>query len=134
MAKKEVSIEKQESKELESAERTRSGKVFVPPVDIIETPNDLRLLVDMPGVEKDAINITLEQDILTIEGFVEPERPAGFELEYSEYEVGDYQRSFNLSSTIDKDKIEASFNNGVLELFLPKTEVEKPKKINISSN
>jgi HSP20 family molecular chaperone IbpA len=134
MAKKEVSIEKQESKELESVERTRSGKVFVPPVDIIETDKDLRLLVDMPGVDKDAINITLEQDILTIEGFVEPEKLEGFELEYLEYEVGDYHRSFNLSSSINKAKIEASFKNGVLELLLPKTELEKPKRINITSN
>jgi len=65
---------------------------------------------------------------------VEAEPLEGYELEYQEYEVGDYQRSFTLTEKINRDKIEATFKNGVLELHLPKAEPAKPKKISIKSS
>lgn len=131
MANKDTQIQKQESKDLSSVERTRWGKVFTPPVDIIETENSLKLFADMPGVDKDSINITIEHDTLTIRGNVDTTPVEGLELEYAEYEIGDFQRSFNLNDTIDQEKIEANYKDGVLELILPKSEKAKPMTIKV---
>jgi HSP20 family molecular chaperone IbpA len=134
MATNDKQVQKQESKDLQSAERTRWGKVFSPAVDIMETKNDLRLFADMPGVDQKSINITVDQGVLTIQGNVDTEPIEGYELDYQEYDVGDYQRTFTLTDSVDQDKISANFNNGVLELTLPKAEEAKPKKIDIKVN
>ncbi len=132
--KQSARIQKREKEGLEYVERTRAGKVFVPPIDIMETKDDIILFADMPGVDEKSIDITLEQDVLTIEGRVEPMVPEGFDLTYCEYEVGDFQRSFTLTVTIDRNKIEATYKNGVLELRLPKAEPAKSRKINVKVN
>ena len=131
MAANDKQIQKQESRDLQSAERTRWGKVFSPAVDILETKNDLRLYADMPGVDQKTISITVDKGILMIEGNVDTEPIEGYELEYKEYDIGDYQRSFTLADTVDQDKISANFVNGVLELILPKAEEAKPRKIEV---
>jgi len=132
IAEKEKSIlKKQESENTDTIERTRSGKVFVPAVDIFETENDVIVMADMPGANEKSIEITLEQNVLTIQARVEEYAPEGFDLQYREYDTGDYQRSFNLPDTINRDKIDAKFTNGVLKLILPKTEPAKPKKIEV---
>jgi HSP20 family protein len=132
--KQDTRIQKREKEGMEKVERTRAGKVFVPPIDIVETNEDIVLIADMPGVEQKSIDITVEQDVLTIEGRVEPLIPEGYDLTYCEYEIGDFQRSFTLTDTIDRDKIEAAFKNGVLKLRLPKAEPAKPKKIDVKVN
>jgi HSP20 family molecular chaperone IbpA len=131
MATKEKQIQKQESQDLQSVERTRWGKVFSPAVDILETKNDLRLYADMPGVDQKSIHITIDQGVLLIQGNVDTNPVEGYELEYQEYEIGDYQRSFTLTDTVDQDKISANYTNGVLELVLPKAEEAKPRKIEV---
>jgi HSP20 family molecular chaperone IbpA len=134
MAKQDTSVQKQEAKNLDSSERTRSGKVFIPPVDIIESDDALTLMADMPGVDERNLEITLDNDILSIQANVEPALFDGYDLVYQEYEVGDYQRSFTLSETINREKIEATYKNGVLQLHLPKAEPAKPKKISIKTS
>lgn len=134
MAAKKTQVQKQESNDIKTAERTRWGKVFTPAVDILETAHELRLYADLPGVSKDSINITIDQDVLTLQGDVDSSPIEGYELEYREYDIGDFQRSFTLIDTIDQDKIEANYNNGVLELVLPKAEKAKPKRIDIKTN
>ncbi len=131
---KQATLQKRESEKTDVAERTHSRKVFSPPVDIYETKDDIVLIADMPGVEKDAIDINLEKRILTIKGRVAPFMPEGFELTYAEYDMGDFERSFTLDDTIDQEKIEAAYNNGVLTLKLPKAEKVKPKKIEVKVN
>jgi len=131
MATKEKQIQKQESQDLQSVERTRWGKVFSPAVDILETKNDLRLYADMPGVDQKSIHITIDHGVLMVQGNVDINPIEGYELEYQEYEIGDYQRSFTLTDTVDQDKISANYTNGVLELILPKAEEAKPRKIEV---
>jgi HSP20 family protein len=131
MASKDKQIQKQESQDLQSVERTRWGKVFTPAVDILETQNELRLYADMPGVDQKSINITIDQGVLTIEGNVDTSPIAEYELEYQEYDIGDYQRSFTLTDSVDQEKISANYTNGVLELILPKAEEAKPRKITV---
>lgn len=129
--KEKTSLQKREAETMNSVERTRSGKVFVPAVDIFETDEAVVVVADMPGTTEKSIDITLEQHVLTIQAKVEPHIPDGFDLQYREYETGDYQRSFNLTDSIDRDKIDAAYANGVLTLQLPKIEPAKPKKIQV---
>jgi len=131
MSTNEKQIQKQESQDLQSVERTRWGKVFSPAVDILETKNDLKLYADMPGVDQNSINVTIDQGVLTIQGNVDTTQIEGYELEYQEYDIGDYQRTFTLTDTVDQDKISANYRNGVLELILPKAEEAKPKRIEV---
>jgi HSP20 family protein len=76
----------------------------------------------MPGVDENSVDITLEQNVLTINGYVAPVEPEGYRLAYAEYRVGDYQRRFTISDQTDRDKIEAMMKDGVLRLHLPKME------------
>lgn len=121
---KELQIQEAEKQEIaeSGAERTRERLAFVPRADIYETNDAIIVVTDMPGVDENAINIALENDVLTINGYVEPEYPEGYSLAYAEYRVGDYQRSFTVSSKIDQSKIEATLKDGVLRLRLPKAE------------
>jgi len=131
MAEIKKSVQKQESKAIDKAERTRSGRVFIPATDIIETENEILLLTDMPGVNEKSINITLENNQLTIEGSSETQTLNDYNLIYSEYHTGDYYRSFLLNDTIDRDQIEAKYKNGVLQLSLPKSEKSKARQIEV---
>jgi HSP20 family molecular chaperone IbpA len=117
----------------EGVERTRTGRVFTPPVDIYETPDSVVLVADMPGVEENSVDVTLEKNVLTIYGRVEVQYPAGHSLAYSEYRIGDYQRSFTISNAIDWEKIGGTVRNGVLKLTLPKAGPAKTRKINVTS-
>lgn len=125
--------EKQEATTMSDAERTRSRKAYVPQADIYETAEDIVVVADMPGIDEKSVDITLEKNILTINGYVESEAPQNYSLAYAEYEVGDYERSFTLSNQIDQEKIEATVRNGVLRLRLPKAGPAKARKIVVKS-
>jgi HSP20 family protein len=114
-------LQKQEIVEGE-AERTRARPAFVPRTDIYETNNSIEVVADVPGVNENTVDITVEQNVLTINGYAEPVEQNGYHQAYSEYRVGDYQRSFTLSGQIDRDRIEATVSGGVLRLHLPKAE------------
>ena len=116
-----------------SSELTKSRPAFVPRTDIYESKYHLLLLADMPGVDQDAVDITLERNILTINGKVNSPAIEGYELSYSEFSVGDFRRVFTLSNEIDRDGIQASMKNGVLMLVLPKSERAMPKKITVQT-
>lgn len=126
-------IQKKEAELDKGVERTRNTRVFTPTVNIIEKDNDLILLADMPGVDDKSVDITLEKNLLTIYGRVEPEVPAKHRLVFSEYGVGDYQRTFTLSDEIDRDHIKASVKDGMLKLVLPKAEKVRMKKIAVAT-
>ena len=114
------------------AERVRPGQVFLPSVDIYETPNSLVVVADMPGVSGEKVAIDLKDNLLTISGEVSPP-PAGETLLVREYALGDFYREFQLGELIDKNHIEAGMKDGVLTLVLPKAEKAKPRKIEVKS-
>jgi HSP20 family protein len=101
-------------------ERTRERACFAPRADIYETNDGITVVADMPGVDENSVDITLEQNVLTIDGYAALVEPEGHRLAYAEYRVGDYQRRFTLSDQIDRDKIEATVKDGVLHLHLSK--------------
>ncbi len=124
-------LQKRESDKLEKVERTRDRKVFAPAVDIYETNEAIILLAEMPGVDEKTIDVTLDNDVLTLRGQVNYDIPEGYELVYNEYDLGDYERSFTVNEYIDVDKIEAEYHNGVLTVTLPKAEPVKAKKVQV---
>ncbi|MBN1993280.1 MAG: Hsp20/alpha crystallin family protein [Anaerolineae bacterium] len=129
-----LEAEKQEVATVEGIERTRARRAYVPHVDIYETDDAIVLLTDMPGVDEKSLDITLEKNVLTINGYVDTEAPDNYSLAYAEYETGDYQRSFTLSEEIDREKIEATVKDGVLRLHLPKAGPAKTRKITVKAN
>jgi HSP20 family protein len=123
-----LQVQDAEKRELDlaGAERTRDRLAFVPRADIYETNEGITVLADMPGVDESSVDITLENNVLTIRGYVDPVEPEGRSLAFSEYRVGDYERAFSLSDQIDQDAIDALVKDGVLRLHLPKiTEARK---------
>lgn len=133
MTKKDNTLQKQETDSGARVERTKTGKVFVPAVDIYETEKEIVLLADLPGADEQNIDITLEKNVLSIKGSVEAAAPQNYTLSYSEYEVGDFERSFTIDNEgVDRNNIKAQFKNGVLALHLPKAEPAQPKKISVT--
>ena len=128
-----MEVQEQEMIENDGSERMRSRTTFIPRSDIYETDDNVVVSVDMPGVNEDTVDITLEKNILTINGISTYEEPDDFSLAYNEFEVGDYERSFRLTDRIDRDGIEAIFRDGVLKLTLPKAEEAKIKKISVKA-
>jgi HSP20 family protein len=122
-------IQKKEADVQEGVERTRARKVYTPAADIVERKDDIIVTADMPGVDEKSVDITLEKNILTIYGKVEPEMPERHRLTLTEYGIGDYQRAFTVSDEVNREKIQASVKNGVLRLVLPKAETVKTRKI-----
>ncbi len=110
------------------AEDTRNNQFFTPRVDIVETDRELLIYADMPGALPHDIDLRYEQGELTLRGKVQPAESDG-NLIFSEYEVGDFYRVFQIHETIDAAKIEAEFKNGVLVVHLPKQEAVKPKQV-----
>lgn len=129
----EATIQKQEAREMDAPERTRTRRVYIPRVDIYETADSVVLMADMPGVSQDQVDITLEKNVLTIVGYVEATERDGYSLSYSEYSEGDYERTFALSDEVDRNRIEATMKDGVLKLTLPKAEEVKTRKIAVRS-
>jgi HSP20 family molecular chaperone IbpA len=125
-------VEKQEIT-TNGTERTRARKAYVPRADIFETGNEIIVVADMPGVDENSVDITLEKNVLSINGLVEPAQFDSHSLAYAEYEVGDYFRRFTLSDEVDQDNIQATVNNGVLHLHLPKAGPAQARKIAVKA-
>ena len=88
--------------------------------------------MDMPGVNKDQIRVKLEKNILEISGQINTAEYSDYKPIYTEYNLGNYTRSFELSNEIDQSSIEATIEDGVLKLILPKVPEKQPKRIQVS--
>jgi len=120
-----------EKQQVQGQEKTRAGRYFLPDVDIYESGDALHLRADMPGVKDEDVEVTLENGVLTIEGKVVLDMYQGLSPLYTEYNVGNYFRQFELNETLDESKISAKMKDGVLELELPKAEAAKPRRIEV---
>jgi HSP20 family protein len=125
-------LQVQQKRELEKEEEsTIPARVFLPTADIYETNDALNVVLEMPGVDKNSVDIRVEDGVLKIEGRLDFSKYQGLQPLYTEYNVGHYSRSFRLSSKIDQNKIAAELNDGVLSLVLPKVEEAKPRTIQV---
>lgn len=132
MTDQEISLRNKQ--EVNREEPTRPGRTYQPDVDIYETPQALWLWADMPGVDEKNITVDLADGVLTIEGGVALVDYKDLAPVYTEYNVGNYQRRFSISSDVDLDAIKARMANGVLELELPKAEKARPRKISVTTH
>lgn len=114
----------------QAEESTKTGKWFVPHVDIYETDSEVTVIADMPGVSIDAIDVSLEDEVLTLMGHRAEQQP-GDRILLEEYETGNYLRRFTVAETIDRERIHASLTDGVLKVSLPKATPDKPRKIDV---
>jgi HSP20 family molecular chaperone IbpA len=129
----EPNVQKQESTTPEGAERTKSRKIYVPAVDILDTNQALLLIAEMPGVDENGVDITIEKNILTIRGVVTDHTPGGYKVRLEEYGIGDYERSFTLPNEIDRDHVQAIIKQGVLKLTFPKIKANATRKVAVAA-
>jgi HSP20 family protein len=103
-------------------------------VDVTEAENEYLVRASTPGIPEEDLEITLENNVLTISGEFESEsEQEGVQYLVRERRVGRFRRSITLPATVDEEGISAEFNAGVLSIHLPKAEVAKPKRITIQS-
>jgi HSP20 family molecular chaperone IbpA len=130
MADQEIQV--QHKREVDKKqESTVPARAFVPAADIFETDQALTVVLEIPGVAKDNVEIGVENDVLTISGQIDFSNYEGLQPLYTEYNIGNYSRSFQLSSKIEQDGITAELKDGVMTLVLPKAEKAKPRRINV---
>jgi HSP20 family molecular chaperone IbpA len=126
-------LEVQKKRPVQSSEEsTVPVNMFVPTTDIFETDDELRLLVEMRGVDKGNVDISVKDRILTIDGRIDFQKYAGMTPVYTEYNIGNFHRRFSLSNKVDASSIRAEMRDGLLTLTIPKSEEAKPQKIEIS--
>jgi HSP20 family protein len=104
-----------------------------PATDILEREDGFHIFMDMPGVSKDDLHIDLNENELTIRAENKVDSKEGAKDLHMEFGGVEYFRNFTISDVVDREKINASFKNGVLELYMPKAEKAKPKRIEIKS-
>ena len=102
-----------------------------PLVDIFENEDEILLFADMPGVEKDDININIDNGTLSLRGLRKMESSGA--VQWEEFGEAEYQRTFSVPQTIDVGKVSAEMQDGVLRLHLPKSEAAKPRQIEIKT-
>ncbi|MEA2599187.1 MAG: hypothetical protein QOF89_179 [Acidobacteriota bacterium] len=109
------------------------SRSWVPPVDIQETGDGYRLQAELPGLTRDDIQITLENNVLRLSGERKFEKDAQKEGYHRiERTYGSFARSFALPQQVNGEAVQAAFENGVLTITVPKAETAKPRKISIS--
>uniref|UniRef100_A0A831XE13 Hsp20/alpha crystallin family protein n=1 Tax=Geobacter metallireducens TaxID=28232 RepID=A0A831XE13_GEOME len=124
--------EKSEERSVQTREETRAPERFVrPAVNIVEDEEGLTLRADIPGADRQSLNVNVQKGVLTISAPAEapmPGRPV-----YTEYEVAPYYRQFSIAETLDHEKASADLTNGVLTIRIPKAAAAKPRRIEIQS-
>ena len=112
--------------------------LWYPRVDLREHDQEFVLVADLPGMKQEDINITVENNILTLQGkrLVEHEAQNGQSgyAHYRERAYGPFSRRFMLSAAVDADKITATYTAGVLEVHIPKTAAAQPKRITVQAS
>jgi len=106
--------------------------VLVPIVDIYETEDEYTLKLEMPGITKKDLDVTLDDNELEIRGNVVNNEEEEKNLKYSEYNLYNYYRKFKIGNDINRNSIDATLENGILTLVLKKVEEVKPKRIEIT--
>ena len=117
--------------EREMVEKSREIPAVGPLVDIYENEDEILVYADMPGVDRDQVDVNVDNGTLTLSG-VRQLQTKGAAI-WSEFGDVEYKRSFSVPQTIDVGKVNAELKDGVLKLHLPKSEAAKPRQIKIKA-
>ena len=131
-----VTQQPQSSPQTRRDERSRSPQdeaALLPPVDVFEDASGITLYADLPGVNKDKLDLHVDADTLTIEGRLELDLPQGMEPSHAEVGLARFRRAFTLSKDLDPGKISAELNQGVLTLRIPKADHAQPRRIEVKA-
>jgi HSP20 family molecular chaperone IbpA len=125
-------LQLQQKREVEKVqEQMTPMRAFLPTADIYETEDALTVVLEMPGVDRDNVEVNVENGVLTVEGKINFGKYEGLQPIYSEYNIGPHRRSFRISSRVDQDNIRAELRDGVISLVLPKAAEAKPRRIEV---
>ncbi len=112
--------------------RLKELEEISPSVDMFDKKDEIVVKADIPGVDKENINISLSENTITIKGEMKREEEVKEEdYYYAERSYGSFSRTLNLPTKVQADKVKASFKNGILEVHLPKAEEAKPKEVKV---
>jgi HSP20 family protein len=128
---KELTVTEKHEVDASIHQELRSGNWYVPAADVYETPEEVILVMDMPGVCFDCAHVNLVDDELVVTGHVTHGEDQDDYVLYREYDVGHYHRHFGLPEVIDRTKIGAVMADGVLTVTMHKVEDVKPRRIPI---
>lgn len=123
-----------ETSQHETENARAQQNTFVPGTDVVDSEEKVEILVEMPGADKESVDISLKENILTLEDRVRNTAGHdGYSLLFSEFPVDNFSRTFTLSHEFEMDNIQARMKEGVLSLTLPKRKEkeEGPRKINV---
>ena len=109
-------------------------RVWGPAVDIAEGETEVTVYIDVPGVNRQSIDVQLTGDTLTVRGERQFERQEGQNVLHVERPYGQFVRSFTIGVPVQTDQVQASYRDGVLTIVLPKSEAVKPRKIQIKAD
>ncbi|QPJ66400.1 MAG: Hsp20/alpha crystallin family protein [Candidatus Nitrohelix vancouverensis] len=131
-----ATVEQDEMKtEAAAVEPMQKRETYLPLADIKDHEETVVVAMDMPGVSRESVDVTVDKDVLTITGKLEAEGPrADWKAIWHEYPEGNYKRSFRLAGNFETNQINAVMKHGVLTLSLPKKKELTPQKITVSSN
>ncbi|RTG92225.1 heat-shock protein Hsp20 [Thermus scotoductus] len=113
------------------APQGQGPRVYAPPVDVMEDAEGLHLLVYLPGVDPEKVEVVAEEGVLSVKAERPLEKQEGVAYHRLEGPYGTFARSFNVPSTYDLSRVQARFRHGVLHLLVPKAEATRPKKIQV---
>lgn len=111
----------------------QSQRALLPPADIYEEADAIRITADMPGVSKEALNIEVDGTALTVSGDIQVDMPEGLTASYAELRGTQYYRRFTLGNEIDTESISAEISNGELTVVLPKKATHRPRQIEVKA-
>ena len=126
-------LQEEQEQGLGATDNGTQRRVFAPRSDVYETDEAIVVIAEMPGADQASVNITLEKNVLTINGQAKNSVPEGYRLALGEYGSGDYERRFALSQAVDRDEITASVKDGILTLTLPKAKEAQPRSIKVKA-
>ena len=129
MARSQALEVQEKIEQVSTEEKTVPARYYIPNTDIYETEDALTVIMEVPGVAKQAIDVSVENDVLRVEARIDPAKYEGFEPVYTEYNIGHFARSFTLSNKIDQQEISAQLGDGVLTLTLKKGKAAAPRQI-----
>lgn len=127
----ETEVAPREAGALSQREAGARRAAIVPAVDIVEDKTGVTVWADLPGVPKDKLEVKVHDGNLSIEGEAVVPMPAGLNVTHLEVRAPRYARAFSISSDLDTSKIDASLQDGVLTLRIPRREAALPRKIEV---
>jgi len=103
-----------------------------PPINVFQQANDILAIIELPGVDKDSLNVQAKENTIRIAGKKSITYPDDVSVHRRERISGEFDRTLSLPVHLDPDRIKAEYRDGILALFLPRSEQDKPRSIKIT--